>query len=108
MYVYETEIEELAGRFFATVAIEYGVNPGEPMVPYYPDGSGYPGSSTEVVDVVVTVTSLSSPLWDKTRKQLGALTPGVDKLAQAHIENELEHGLADDLLEYAGRDNELA
>lgn len=28
--------------------LEYHYTPGEPMVRYYPDGSGYPGSSPEV------------------------------------------------------------
>jgi hypothetical protein len=38
------------------VEIEYVYHPGEPMVMYYPDGSGYPGypADVELLDVHVT------------------------------------------------------
>lgn len=36
------------GRMDFTVAVGFSVIPGEPMVRYYPDGSGYPGSPPEI------------------------------------------------------------
>lgn len=35
------------GRINFTVSVEWSYVPGEPMVRYYPDGSGYPGSPPE-------------------------------------------------------------
>ena len=101
MYAYELEIDELGGRLFATVLIDYNAHPSEAMVRYYPDGSGYPGSPASIEDVIVTVTSLSGANWDKTREELGDWASIADEIAQAHIEAELDRGLADDLFENA-------
>ena len=70
---YEFELEEFFGeRFFATIWIEAEAEPGEPMVRYYADGSGYPGSPATVWPIAAKVTSLSGANWDKTREELEA------------------------------------
>lgn len=40
--------------------IEYEYDPGEDMVMYYPDGSGHPGSASnvEILDIYVNETSI--------------------------------------------------
>jgi len=40
----EVTIEELGHQSSLDVRIEYDAQPGEPMVRYYPNGDGYPGS----------------------------------------------------------------
>lgn len=44
------------GLLSVDVDLSFDVTPGEPMVRYYPDGSGYPGSdpSAELTDLRVT------------------------------------------------------
>lgn len=34
-----------------TVRAEFTIIPGEPCIPYLPDGSGYPGSPSEIDDI---------------------------------------------------------
>jgi hypothetical protein len=48
--MYETTLEELGKNktLEVEVAIELSVLPGDAAVKYYPEGSGYPGSPTEV------------------------------------------------------------
>lgn len=70
IHYYETELEEFQGRFFATIEIEFEYSPGEALVRYYPDGSGYPGSPPELNIIHVAVTSLSGGGWDKNRLEL--------------------------------------
>lgn len=50
-------IEEYKGDLFVEVTAVVEVTPGEPMVRYYPDGSGYPGSlpDAELLEVVIDV-----------------------------------------------------
>lgn len=58
-------IEELGKSCsWVDLDIEAIVYPGEPMVRYYPDGSGYPGSPPEVEIVAVTVTAYGSADWE--------------------------------------------
>lgn len=60
-YSVDHEIEEfeLPNGDFASLKLEidYNFYPGEPMVRYYPDGSGYPGSPDEVEIEAVMVKS---------------------------------------------------
>jgi len=44
--------------------IEYDYEPEEPMVMYYPDGSGYPGSPAMVEVTSVTLHSGRKVEWD--------------------------------------------
>lgn len=83
IHYYETELEEFQDRFFATVEIEFEYSPGEPMVRYYPDGSGYPGSPPELNVIRVVVTRLSNDSWDKNRQELeeSGWADYLDKLA---------------------------
>lgn len=83
IYYYEIELEDFQNRFFALVEIEFEIIDGEPMVRYYPDGSGNPGSPAELNVISVIVTSLSNDAWDKNREELLASgwSDMVDKLA---------------------------
>lgn len=47
----------------ATYEIAYRVTPGEPMVRYYPDGSGYPGSPDECEILSVRLCERLYPEW---------------------------------------------
>jgi hypothetical protein len=47
-----------------TGCAEFDVIPGEPMVRYYPDGSGYPGSDTEVDNIDFHVEEVEYELSD--------------------------------------------
>lgn len=59
-HVLHTEIE--IGDLSLEIELEYDFNPGEPMVRYYPDGSGYPGCSpsAELVSVTVTLCDMAN------------------------------------------------
>jgi hypothetical protein len=55
------------------VEIEYVYDPGEPMVDYYPDGSGYPGIDPSVAIEKVTACgggSIYRGLPDKVYQEL--------------------------------------
>jgi hypothetical protein len=49
--------------------LTYDITPGEPMVMYYPDGSGYPGSPPTAELTSVRVTELSGEDWKLTRPE---------------------------------------
>lgn len=103
-YIYETELDELCERFSATVEIKYSVDPGEKMVRYYPDGSGYPGSPPSIELERVTVTSLSGETWDKDRAELEAsgFAKQIDDAAWEEVERLIDgHWLADHLFSNA-------
>ena len=57
-HVMHTEIE--IGALSLEIALEYDFSPGEPMVRYYPDGSGDPGCppSAELVNATVTLCDM--------------------------------------------------
>lgn len=80
MSVYETELEELGGRLFATVEIHYSVT-GRTRPVQFANGGGYPGDpgSLEIHEVVVT--SLSGSGWDKDRIELGDWADVADEMA---------------------------
>ena len=79
MRSYETEIE--IGSMFLTIDIGYDAYPGEPMVMYDSNGTGYPGSppSVEILDVVVT--SVSGETYDKNRSELIDWAADLDRIA---------------------------
>lgn len=45
------------------IAITWELTPAEPMVRYYPDGSGYPGSPATAEPIEVEVTAWWGPNW---------------------------------------------
>ena len=91
---YEFELEEFFGdRFFATIEIEAEAEPGEPMVMYYRDGSGYPGSPPSVYAIKATVTSLSGATWDKNREEIEA--SGWAKILDDRALEEAEQAIDD-------------
>lgn len=59
-HVLHTEIE--LDLLTLDIALEYDFNPGEKMVRYYPDGSGYPGcpASAELVGATVTLCDMAN------------------------------------------------
>ena len=82
------------------------VTPGEPMVQYYPDGSGYPGSD-DMVDCIDSVEVLECEYI--TRRD-GSYR-GLDRadmgdcavIADRWVHEELSSGLYDnELLDYGG------
>ena len=46
--VYSKNIWQYELNSNITIDFEYGYEPGDAEITYYPDGSGYPGSSSEV------------------------------------------------------------
>jgi hypothetical protein len=51
-------VELEAERLDLDCEIEYDYQPGEPMVRYYPDGSGYPGCEPAIDPTSVTITGI--------------------------------------------------
>jgi hypothetical protein len=66
-YDYECELELGSRNLFCTVWIDYDYFPGEPEVRYYSDGSGHPGSPTEVepFNVEITTVELGDHVLDR-------------------------------------------
>jgi hypothetical protein len=97
------------GSLLVTVDVTYRVIPGEPAVRYYADGSGYPGSDSQVdcidhVEVIeIEYPTGSDGLWDcKDRHDLGDCAVVADRWAY----DDLASGKYDDeLLEYDGSDD---
>jgi hypothetical protein len=56
-HILEYDIEVGERALYCTIIIEYDYEPGEPMVRYYPDGSGYPGSPAGCAPWHVQVTT---------------------------------------------------
>jgi hypothetical protein len=56
---------------YLTIECELGfdVTPGEPMVRYYPDGSGYPGSPARAELIEVRVKSIGGDGWELKRTE---------------------------------------
>ena len=55
------------------------------MVRYYPDGSGYPGSPSEIEILGVIVTSVSGETYDII--QFGDWTKDLNRLARTYVED---------------------
>ncbi len=69
-----------------TVDVRYKSHPGEPMVMYYPDGSGYPGSPPEAELLGVCVTRWEVEGDDRRRGSHWAWGE-LDRIASAIIES---------------------
>lgn len=71
------------GRSTLEVDIEYNAHPGEPMVRYYADGSGYPGSppEAELLDVYVTD-------WNDRRRGSSWIWAALDRIAFRAVEDD--------------------
>jgi hypothetical protein len=82
--VYDTDHGEEA------ITVEFDVDgqidPGEPMVMYYRDGSGHPGSPPSVDSYTVTITHVSHP--DADREALKDYLETDDAMMES-IEREL-------------------
>ncbi len=108
-HTYETEIELGSRSLFCTVAIDYDYDPGEPMVRYYRDGSGYPGSPATVAAFNVEVTSADIGGESLNRDEILRIggdrswAQFLDKLALEYVEREIDNGgwLLDHLFENA-------
>jgi len=88
--------------------IDWTVCPGEPMVRYYPDGSGYPGSdpSFDCVDHVECIEAEWCRGWDGPDEDWGYATredrPGAFAIAERIILADIEAGeYHDDLFDNA-------
>jgi hypothetical protein len=68
-YTYDTTIEDLVEGVGLDVEIEYKTYPGEPMVRYYPDGSGYPGSPPYAEIQRVRVLAVVTENFEAVRNQ---------------------------------------
>ena len=87
-------LEELgqSEQLSVDVQLIYDFDPGEPMVRYYPDGSGYPGSPAycEIVDIYVQA------VYDcdgdkRTRKECGDWLPAITEIIRDIIFSNIEH-----------------
>jgi hypothetical protein len=82
-------LEELGHASSLEVEIEYAYTPGEPMVRYYPDGSGYPGSPPEAELLSVYVER-----WDvgdeRRRRNDHWLWTLLDEMARDRIERDCD------------------
>ena len=72
--------------------IEFDIDPGEPMVMYYSDGSGYPGSPPEFYLTEITVTSVGTIEGESLRAEHPDWFADLDWLAENWIH---ENGPAD-------------
>lgn len=110
---YETELELGERALFCTVYVEFDANPGEPMVRYYPDGSGYPGSPPSIEPTLVQVTTAEIGEGEiLNREELakiggdGSWLRKLDELAEDVIRSDCEQwgSICEDMAEYASGD----
>lgn len=66
--------------------VDVVVYPGEPMVRYYADGSGYPGSPTEIEVRGVTVTEVCGYNYQLKRNERPDWFKDLDRLVLEHLE----------------------
>jgi hypothetical protein len=93
----KTTLEEL-GKSAAVdveVEIELDVLLGEPMVRYYPDGSGYPGHPTAVEIVACDVTEITGAGYSFRRSERPEYFELLDEVILRIVQETLD---ADDLL----------
>lgn len=80
-------LEELGFDSSLEVEVKYDFQPCEPMVRYYPDGSGYPGCSSSAEWTFINVT-----VWrvgEETRYRTDHwIWDALDKIAEAVIERD--------------------
>jgi hypothetical protein len=66
-----------------TIEFEYEYEPGEAQITYYPDGSGYPGSDSQV-----TIHYAWIQLKDKSNELTDVnILPYIDTLDEIDLEN---------------------
>jgi hypothetical protein len=102
--IYETDLECLCDRFFATVAIEYEVEPAEL-------GDRVSPGCAEVIDLhKVTVTELDGVTWNKNQEELeeGDWAEQINEAAYEEVERLLGYRtwLYDQLVSFAEVPNE--
>jgi hypothetical protein len=91
---YDIELGERA--LYCTILIEYDYEPGEPMVRYYPDGSGYPGSPADCAPWNVEVTTAEVAEETLDRDDLGKIGAGswlqwLDAMVYQLIEDDCDN-----------------
>jgi len=85
MIIHDT-LDEI-GNGSLEVSIEYKYYPGEPMVMYYPDGSGYPGSpaGAELIDVYVIRWDVDG---DERLRDVSWVWEVLDGIARESVEHD--------------------
>lgn len=97
-------LEEVLEVYCLEVEVEFDATPGEPMVRYYSDGSGYPGSPPEVEVTKVTVLEVTDEYTTKKRDELD--DPAYwDKVADEFVEDNFDGWIMDALFEKADEDD---
>lgn len=110
---YETELELGERALFCTIYVEFDADPGEPMVRYYPDGSGYPGSPPSIEPTLVQVTTAEVNDETLDREALakiggdGSWLKLLDTMAEDIIREECENWgpICEDMASYASGDH---
>jgi len=89
---YETTLEELGrGRSVQLeVDLEVECLPGEPMVKYYPDGSGYPGCDAEANLTGCRVTEVTGDTYRFERSERPEDFELLDEIALRHAVRTLD------------------
>ncbi len=72
--------------------LDFDFEPGEPMVRYYPDGSGYPGSPASCTYIGCRVTAAGGADWELKRSQRPDYFEALDRIIHNYI---LTHKLDD-------------
>jgi hypothetical protein len=95
---YETTLEELGrgGSVQLEVDLEVEYLPGEKMVRYYADGSGYPGSDAEAEIVGCRVLEITGDTYRFERSERPEYFAILDEIAHRHAVRTLN---IDDVLE---------
>ena len=90
MSTHYVTLEELGHASSLEVEIKYGYTPGERMVMYYPDGSGYPGSPPDVEFIGANVMRWDVGRDERTRSYRWIWSE-LDRIAARIIEERWEH-----------------
>lgn len=107
--IHHVTIEDLGRASSLDVELSYRVTPGEPMVRYCPDGSGYPGSPPECELEAVHVTRWCVGTEERNRGDSWIwswIWKDLDKIAEAIIDDDWSHYSADCLKEAAAQDED--
>ena len=78
--------------------LHFDVSPGEPMVRYYPDGSGYPGSPPIVELTGITVDSIEGEDTALTRSSC----PELFEWLERHLEKTTDSNELISIFDYYG------
>lgn len=83
--------EELGkSGLWVTADLEFEFEPGEPMVMYYKDGSGYPGSPPQANYVRCHVVEAGGEDWYYKRNERQDWFERLDAIIENHIQGKLE------------------